>query len=76
MWTVKAMTDKIGKLDTKALAAAWHGATILAKDYPGVLFDTHYDTKGDLERESFFVKVANGRAQVIQTFRPSLAAPK
>jgi branched-chain amino acid transport system substrate-binding protein len=73
MWAVKAMTDKIGKIDTKALAAAFHGATILAKDYPGVLFDVKYDKNGDLDRESFFVKVANGRAQVVQTFKPLIA---
>jgi branched-chain amino acid transport system substrate-binding protein len=74
MWAVKAVTDKIGKVDTKALAAAFHGATISAKDYPGVLFDVQYDNKGDLDRESVFVKIANGRAQVVQTFKPVLAA--
>jgi branched-chain amino acid transport system substrate-binding protein len=74
MWTVKAITDKIGKLDTKALAQAWHGATVLAKDYPGVLFDTRYDDKGDLDRESFFVKIEKGKSVVIQTFKPLAAA--
>jgi branched-chain amino acid transport system substrate-binding protein len=74
MWAVKAVTDKIGKIDTKALAAAFHGATISAAEYPGVLFDVKYDNKGDLDRESFFVKVANGRAQVVQTFKPMVAA--
>jgi len=74
MHAVRAVTDKIGKIDTKALAAGMHGATILAKDYPGVLFDVHYDSKGDLDRESVFVKVASGRAQVIQTFKPVIAA--
>ena len=74
MWAVKAVTDKVGKIDTKALAAAFHGATISAKEYPGVLFDVQYDNKGDLDRESFFVKVANGKAQVVQTFKPAFAA--
>jgi branched-chain amino acid transport system substrate-binding protein len=73
MWAVKAMTDKIGKLDTKALAKAWHGATISAKDYPGVLFDTKYDDKGDLDRESFFVKIEKGKANVFHTFKPGAA---
>ncbi len=74
MWVVKAVTDKIGKIDTKALAAAIHGATISAKDYPGVLMDVRYDAKGDIDRESFFVKVVNGHAQVVQTFKPSWMA--
>jgi len=76
MWAVKAVTDKTGKIDTRALAAAFHGATILAKDYPGVLFDVQYDNKGDLDRESFFVKIVNGKAQVVQTFRPAAVAAK
>jgi branched-chain amino acid transport system substrate-binding protein len=74
MWVVKAVTDKIGKIDSKALAAAIHGATISAKDYPGVLMDARYDAKGDLDRESFFVKIVNGRAEVVQTFKPAWAA--
>ena len=74
MWVVKAVTDKIGRIDSKALAAAIHGATISAKTYPGVLMDVRYDAKGDLDRESFFVKIANGKAQVVQTFKPSWAA--
>jgi branched-chain amino acid transport system substrate-binding protein len=47
MWAAKAVQDKLGKLDQKALAKAMHGATISSKDYPGVLFDVRYDDKGD-----------------------------
>lgn len=71
MWAVKAVQDKVGKLDQKAFAKAMHGMTISAKQYPGVLFDVRYDEKGDLDRESFIVKVVNGRAQVIETLRPA-----
>ena len=74
MWVVKAMTDKVGKIDTRALAAAIHGATISAKDTPGVLMDVRYDAKGDIDRESFFVKINKGRAEVFYTFKPSWAA--
>jgi branched-chain amino acid transport system substrate-binding protein len=71
MWAAKAVQDKLGKLDQKALAKAMHGATISSKDYPGVLFDVRYDDKGDLDRESFIVKVVNGRSQVIETLKPA-----
>jgi branched-chain amino acid transport system substrate-binding protein len=47
-----------------------HGASISVKDYPGVLFDVKYDEKGDLDRESFIVKVANGKPQVIEILKP------
>ena len=71
MHAVKAIQDKIGKLDQKAFAKAMHGAAISAKDYPGVLFDVRYDDKGDLDRESFIVKVVNGRSQVVETLKPA-----
>jgi branched-chain amino acid transport system substrate-binding protein len=71
MWAAKAIQDKVGKLDQKAFAKAMHGAVISAKDYPGVLFDVRYDDKGDLDRESFIVKVVNGRSQVVETLKPA-----
>jgi branched-chain amino acid transport system substrate-binding protein len=71
MHTAKAVFDKIGKIDSKAFAKTLHGMSISAKDYPGVLFDTKYDDKGDLDRESFIVKIENGRAQVVETLRPA-----
>jgi branched-chain amino acid transport system substrate-binding protein len=71
MHAAKAIFDKIGKIDPKAFAAAMHGASISSKTYPGVLFDVRYDDKGDLDRESFFVKVVNGKTQVIETLKPA-----
>jgi len=70
VYIVKAVTEKIGKFDSKALAAALHGAKISAKDNPGVLLDVSFDQKGDLDRESFMVKVANGKQQVIAIVPP------
>jgi len=67
MYIVKAVTEKIGKFDPKAFAAAMHGATLSAKDYPGVLLDVTFDQNGDLDRESFMTKVVNGRQQIIAT---------
>jgi len=70
VYIVKAMTEKIGKFDSKALAAALHGASISAKDNPGVLLDVSFDQKGDLDRESFIVKVVGGKQQVVATVPP------
>ena len=70
MYVVKAITEKIGKFDGKAFAAVLHGATIKVKDYPGVLLDVHFDDNGDLDRESFLVKVVNGKQIVIATLPP------
>jgi branched-chain amino acid transport system substrate-binding protein len=67
MYIVKAVTERIGKFDPKEFAAAMHGATLSAKDYPGVLLDVTFDQNGDLDRESFMTKVVNGRQQIIAT---------
>ena len=71
MHAAKAIFDKIGKIDPKAFAVAMHGASISVKDYPGILFDVKYDEKGDLDRESFIVKVVNGKPQVVEILKPS-----
>ena len=73
MYVVKAITEKIGKTDPKAFAAALHGATISAKDHPGVLLDVTFDKNGDLDRESFLVKVVNGKQVVTATLPPASA---
>ncbi len=70
MYVVKAITERVGKFDGKAFAKAMHGATIKVKDYPGVLLDVHFDDNGDLDRESFLVKVVNGKQVVIATLPP------
>jgi branched-chain amino acid transport system substrate-binding protein len=71
MYVVKSVTEKNGKVDSKALAAALHGAKISAKDTPGVLLDVSFDKNGDLDRESYIVKVENGKQVVIQTLPPA-----
>lgn len=73
MYVVKAITEKNKKFDPKAFANALHGATILVKDYPGVLLDVTFDKNGDLDRESFLVKVENGKQVVIDTL-PAVGA--
>ena len=67
MYIVKAVTEKIGKFDPKAFAAAMHGVALSSKDYPGVLLDVTFDQNGDLDRESFMTKVVNGKQQVVAT---------
>jgi branched-chain amino acid transport system substrate-binding protein len=73
MYIIKAATEKLGKFDSKALAASLHGLKISAKENPGVLLDVSYDQNGDLDRESFVIKVANGKQQVVATV-PAIGA--
>jgi branched-chain amino acid transport system substrate-binding protein len=67
---VKAVTEKIGKFDKKAFAKAMHGISLSAKENPGILFDVGFDDKGDLDRESFLVKVEGGKQAVFATLPP------
>jgi len=70
MYIIKAVTEKLGKVDSKALAAALHTTKLSVKDVPGVLLDVSFDANGDLDRESFLVKVENGKQVVTATLPP------
>jgi branched-chain amino acid transport system substrate-binding protein len=70
MYVVKAVTEKIGKVDGKAFAAAMKGMKISVKDTPGVLMDVSFDKNGDIDRESFLTKVENGKQVVVKTLPP------
>jgi branched-chain amino acid transport system substrate-binding protein len=67
VYVLKAVTEKIGKFDSKALAAAMSGLSLSAQQYPGILLDVKYNDKGDLDRTSFVVRVAQGRHEFLAT---------
>jgi branched-chain amino acid transport system substrate-binding protein len=69
IYTVKAVTEKIGKFDSKAFAAAMKNISLSSKTTPGLLLDVSYDTKGDLDRESYMTKVVAGK-QVVTSILP------
>jgi branched-chain amino acid transport system substrate-binding protein len=50
-----------------------HGAKLSVKDSPGILLDVTFDDNGDLDRESFLVKVVNGKQVVTETLPPASA---
>jgi len=75
MYIVKAVTEKIGKVDPKAFAAAMKGIRLSVKEYPGILMDVSFDQNGDLDRESFLTKVVNGKQEVVETL-PALSGGK
>jgi branched-chain amino acid transport system substrate-binding protein len=69
MYTVKAVTEKIGKFDSKAFAAAMKNISLSAKTHPGLLLDLSYDENGDLDRESYLTTVVKGK-QVVSAILP------
>jgi branched-chain amino acid transport system substrate-binding protein len=64
VYALKYATEKLGKFDRKALAASLHGMTIAPKDEPGILIETTWDDKGDVDRISFIAEVINGKQQI------------
>jgi branched-chain amino acid transport system substrate-binding protein len=71
VYMVKATTEKMGKLDSKAFADTLHGLTIKAADEPGILMDVTFDENGDIDRQGFLVEVVDGK-QVVKKVLPKL----
>ena len=67
VYAVKYATEKLGKFDRKALAKSLHGMTITPRQEPGILIETTWDAKGDIDRISFLVEVVNGKQKVVET---------
>jgi branched-chain amino acid transport system substrate-binding protein len=72
VYMLKAAIEKAGKLDRKAVAAAFKNTCFSAKTNPGILMDACYDDKGDIDRESFMVEVKNGKGEVVATLPPAI----
>jgi len=70
VYTVKAVTEKIGKFDRAEFAKTMKGVRLSAKDEPGLLMDVSFNEQGDLDRESFLVEVQNGKQVVVETLPP------
>lgn len=71
VYVIKAVTDKMGKVDRAAFADTLHGMTIAVADEPGILMDVTYDDKGDIDRQGFLVEVVDGK-QVVKQVLPKL----
>ena len=72
LYVVKYVTEKLGKFDRKAFAAALHGMTITPQMEPGVLMELTYDKNGDIDRESFLAEVVDGKQKIVATL-PKIA---
>lgn len=69
-YIIKSVTEKVGKVDRKAFAAAMKGAVLRVKDQPGLLLDVRFDDKGDPDRVSYLVEIRGGK-QIVETILPA-----
>jgi branched-chain amino acid transport system substrate-binding protein len=67
VYFIKHVTEKIGKLDSKAFAQAAHDITIMPKDEPGILMEATWDKNGDIDRVSFLGEVVDGKQKIVET---------
>lgn len=70
IFTIKAGTEKMGKIDPKGLVAAIKGSTFTSAKEPGLLMDVTFDQNGDLNRISFLAEVKGGKTDVSKTLPP------
>ena len=66
VYAIKYTTEKIGRFDRKVLAQTLHGLTITPKMEPGILIETTWDAKGDVDRISFLAEIVNGKQKITQ----------
>ncbi len=71
VYAIAYATKKLGKFDRKALAKSLHGMTITPAEEPGILIETTWDNKGDIDRISYIAEVINGK-QTITSELPKL----
>src|SRR6266702_2921995 len=71
VYMVKATTEKMGKVDSKAFADTLHGLTIKATEEPGILMDVTFSESGDIDRQSFLVEIVEGK-QVVKQVLPKV----
>src|SRR5712692_6688253 len=67
VYAVKHATEKLGKFDRKLLASTMHGLTIKPEQEPGILMETTWDDRGDIDRISFLAEVVDGKQRIVQT---------
>lgn len=72
---VKAVVEEIGAFDQQKFRDYLHNRSLCVKNYPGILMNIYYDHKGDIDRESFLVKIEN-RKHVITGILPPLNPEK
>ncbi|MQW89214.1 ABC transporter substrate-binding protein [Sinorhizobium saheli] len=66
-YVVKYVMTKNGTADPQAFADTLHGLTITPADEPGILMETSWDDKGEVNRDSFLVEVKDGQQTVVST---------
>jgi branched-chain amino acid transport system substrate-binding protein len=71
-YIIKAVSEKIGKVDSKEFNKSLRGMRLYVKDHPGILLDMKYDNNGDADRSSYIVEVRDGKQYVTAVVPPAV----
>jgi len=71
MTVIRAVVEQNKSFDQQKFREKLKNSTLCVKDYPGILMNVHYDERGDLDRESFLIKIENQK-QVMAGILPPL----
>jgi branched-chain amino acid transport system substrate-binding protein len=63
----KTAAEKVGKFDSKAIAATMRGIRISPAQVKGILIDASWDQTGEIDRESYLAEIKNGKQEIVQT---------
>ena len=66
VYMIKAVTEKIGKFDSKLFASTLHGMTIKPEQEPGILMEASWDANGDIDRASFLAEIVDGKQKIVE----------
>ncbi|MBI3989592.1 MAG: ABC transporter substrate-binding protein [candidate division NC10 bacterium] len=70
VYMLKAGLEKVKTLDRAKLLSCLKGLTLLVREEPGLLMDVAIKPNGDIERDSFFVEVKDGKEEVFRIVPP------
>ncbi|MBI1775864.1 MAG: amino acid ABC transporter substrate-binding protein [Proteobacteria bacterium] len=66
IYTIKHVTEKMGKFDKKLFVETLHGLTIKPEQEPGILMEATWDKNGDIDRASFLAEVVDGKQKIVE----------
>ena len=66
VYMIKAVTEKIGKFDSKLFAETLHGMTIKPEQEAGILMEASWDANGDIDRASFLAEIVDGKQKIVE----------
>jgi branched-chain amino acid transport system substrate-binding protein len=67
---VNAAVKETGSFDQQKIRDYLHKRTLCVKNHPGIMMDVYYDENGDLDRESFLVRVENQKHVITGVLGP------